>query len=93
VTIHVADLFFFNRLSTPFTTMVALERAREALIAVVRAEQQRQYDERERALDRGIASFGKAGYPSSYGPGQQRKYPQFVSRGYGFGFGFGFGFW
>lgn len=74
---------------------VAQERAREVRLEVMRAEQQRQYGERERALDRGIASFGRAGYPTTYGPTQQRRYPQVVSRGYGFGFGFGlgFGFW
>jgi hypothetical protein len=70
-----------------------LERAREARVAVLLAEQQLLYEERDRAFSRGIASYGRAGYPSGFRPGEQRKYPNVVSRGYGFGFGFGFGFW
>lgn len=70
----------------------ALERARESRIAALQAEQRQQYDERERALDRGAASLGKGGYPSAYHPSGTRKYPEVVSRPM-YGWGWGFGFW
>ncbi|HEV3342002.1 MAG TPA: hypothetical protein VG125_16665 [Pirellulales bacterium] len=67
------------------------ERARAARIAALQAEQRLQYDERDRAFSRGVASFGKAGYSSVYHP-SVRQYPEVVSRP-AYGFGWGFGFW
>ncbi|MGH7137806.1 MAG: hypothetical protein ACREHD_18815 [Pirellulales bacterium] len=63
----------------------AFDRARRARIAGLQAEQKQEFQERQRALDRGAASV-----PSSYHPGPVRQYPDVVSRPQ---FGWGFGFW
>lgn len=85
------DLLAQKRTSAQ-TQSAAIERSRQARIASLQAEQRQQYDERERALDRGAASFGTGGYPSAYHPSGVRKYPEVVSRP-SYGFGWGFGFW
>jgi hypothetical protein len=63
----------------------ALERARQARIAGLQAEQRQEFQERERALDRGAASAS-----SPYHPSGMRQYPNVVSTPQ---YGWGFGFW
>ena len=63
----------------------ALERSRQARIAGLQAEQRQEFQERERALDRGAASVS-----SPYRPSGVRQYPNVVSTPQ---FGWGFGFW
>lgn len=69
----------------------ALEQARQARIAALQAEQRRQDEDRERALDRAAASAASAGYRSGYFPGSSvRQYPDVLNRPFFFGYGFGF---
>jgi opacity protein-like surface antigen len=68
----------------------ALEQARQTRIAALQNAQRQQNDDRERALDRGAASFGSGGHPSPYHPNGMRQYPDVVSRP---AYGWGFGFW
>jgi hypothetical protein len=63
----------------------ALERARQARIAGLQAEERQEFQERERALDRGANSAS-----SPYHPGGVRQYPNVVSQPQ---YGWGFGFW
>lgn len=76
--------------STAQNRSAALEQTRQARITALQAEQRQQYDQRERALDRGAASYGAAGYRSPYHPGGMRQYPDVVARS---PFAFGIGIW
>lgn len=63
----------------------ALERARDARIAGLQAQQQQAFQERQKALDRSAATMS-----SPYNPRPQRQYPNVVSQPQ---YGWGFGFW
>jgi hypothetical protein len=71
--------------SSAHTQTAALERARQARIAGLQAEQRQEFQERERALDRGAASAS-----SPYHPSGVRQYPDVVAHPQ---YGWGFGFW
>lgn len=79
-----------RRRSAARNQSAALEQARQARIAALQADQRQQFDERERALDRGAASYGSSAYRSPYHPGGMRQYPDVVNRPT---YGWGFGFW
>jgi hypothetical protein len=64
-----------------------IEQSRQARIAALQADQRQQFQERERALDRGAS-----GSRTPYHPGGVRQYPDVVARP-AYGFGWGFGFW
>ncbi|HWB10938.1 MAG TPA: hypothetical protein VG826_17050 [Pirellulales bacterium] len=78
-----------RRRSSARTQTERLEQSRQSRIAALQADQRQQFQERERALDRG-ASGG--GYRTPYHPGGVRQYPDVVSRP-AYGWGWGFGFW
>lgn len=78
------DLLIRKRSKAQANT-AAVERARQARIAGLQAEQQQAFQERQRALDRGAA-----GASSPYNPGPVRQYPDVISRPQ---YGWGFGFW
>lgn len=78
------DLLIQKR-SDAQASSAAFDRARQARIAGLQAEQQRDFQERQRALDRAPASVS-----SPYHPGPVRQYPDVVSRPQ---YGWGFGFW
>jgi hypothetical protein len=63
----------------------AMERARQARIAGLQAEQRQEAQERQQALSRPPATVA-----SPYHPGGMRQYPDVVSRPQ---YGWGFGFW
>jgi hypothetical protein len=67
------------------TQTAALERARQARIAGLQAEQRQEAQERQQALSRPPATIA-----SPYHPGGMRQYPDVVSQNQ---FGWGFGFW
>jgi hypothetical protein len=79
-----------RRRSSAKSQLAGLEQARQARIAALQTEQRQLYEERERALDRGAASYGARGYRSPYHPGGMRQYPDVVTRSPYF---LGFGFW
>lgn len=80
-----------QRRSATRSETTAIEHARQARISALQAEQRRQEQERERALDRAAASLGAPGYRGQYFPGSKvRTYPDVLNRGYFFGYGFGF---
>jgi hypothetical protein len=78
------DLLIQKR-SDAQASSAAFQRARDARIAGLQAQQQQAFQERQKALDRGAATAA-----SPYNPRPQRQYPDVVSRPQ---YGWGFGFW
>ncbi len=80
-----------QRRSATRSQTTAFEHARQARISALQAEQRREEEERERALDRAAASLGAPGSRSQYFPGSKvRTYPDVLNRGFFYGYGFGF---